>query len=55
LVGVRHLAHDEPDPGWLLRQEVLRGLEAVGQEPRVAVQVRRRAEVPVPEDKDPGL
>jgi L-fuconolactonase len=24
--GVRHLVHDEPDPEWLLRPEVLRGL-----------------------------
>jgi L-fuconolactonase len=24
--GVRHLAHDEPDPRWLLREDVLRGL-----------------------------
>jgi L-fuconolactonase len=26
VVGVRHLVHDEPDPDWLLRPEVLRGL-----------------------------
>src|SRR5437588_41232 len=30
LVGVRHQVHDEPDPGWLLRADVRRGLEAVG-------------------------
>jgi L-fuconolactonase len=24
--GVRHLVHDEPDPHWLLRPDVLRGL-----------------------------
>ena len=29
LVGVRHQVHDEPDPGWLLRAEVRRGLRAV--------------------------
>jgi L-fuconolactonase len=29
LVGIRHQVHDEPDPEWLLRPEVLRGLEAV--------------------------
>jgi L-fuconolactonase len=29
LVGIRHQVHDEPDPEWLLRAEVLRGLEAV--------------------------
>jgi L-fuconolactonase len=30
LVGVRHLVQDEPDPGWLTRPDVLRGLAAVG-------------------------
>src|SRR5207237_10903780 len=30
LVGVRHQVHDEPDPGWLLRADVRRGLESVG-------------------------
>lgn len=29
LVGIRHNVHDEPDPGWLGRPGVLRGLEAV--------------------------
>jgi L-fuconolactonase len=29
LVGIRHNVHDEPDPGWLNRPGVLRGLEAV--------------------------
>jgi L-fuconolactonase len=29
LVGIRHQVHDEPDPEWLLRAEVLRGLAAV--------------------------
>jgi L-fuconolactonase len=31
LVGVRHPAHDEPDPDWLARADVLRGAEQVGQ------------------------
>jgi L-fucono-1,5-lactonase len=31
LVGVRHLVHDEPDPQWLLRDDVQSGLEAVGE------------------------
>jgi len=30
LVGVRHQVHDEPDPAWLLRNDVQRGLSAVG-------------------------
>ena len=31
LVGVRHRAHDEPDPDWLVRADVRRGLRALGQ------------------------
>jgi L-fuconolactonase len=30
LKGVRHLVQDEPDPNWLCRPEVRRGLKAVG-------------------------
>ena len=30
LVGVRHPAHDEPDPEWLLRPDVRRGIATVG-------------------------
>ena len=30
LAGVRHLVQDEPDPGWLGRPDVRRGLRAVG-------------------------
>jgi len=29
LVGIRHMVQDEPDPEWLLRPEVTRGLQAV--------------------------
>jgi L-fuconolactonase len=29
LVAIRHQVHDEPDPGWLVRDEVLHGLAAV--------------------------
>ena len=29
LVGIRHLVHNEPDPNWLLRADVQRGLKAV--------------------------
>lgn len=29
LVGIRHQVHDEPDPEWLLRRDVRRGLAAV--------------------------
>jgi L-fuconolactonase len=30
LVGIRHQVQDEPDPGWLARPEVRRGIRAVG-------------------------
>lgn len=30
LVGIRHQVHDEPDPSWLLRPAVRRGIRAVG-------------------------
>jgi L-fucono-1,5-lactonase len=30
LVGVRHQVHDEPDPEWLLRPDVQRGIAGVG-------------------------
>jgi L-fucono-1,5-lactonase len=30
LAGIRHLVQDEPDPDWLLRPEVRRGIRAVG-------------------------
>jgi L-fucono-1,5-lactonase len=30
LVGIRHQVHDEPDPEWLLRDEVVDGIRAVG-------------------------
>jgi L-fuconolactonase len=31
LVGIRHQVQDEPDPDWLAREGVLRGLRAVGE------------------------
>lgn len=31
LVGIRHQVHDEPDPEWLLRDDVLAGLAAVAE------------------------
>jgi L-fuconolactonase len=31
LVGIRHQAHDEPDPDWLRRPDVMRGIAAVQQ------------------------
>lgn len=31
LVGIRHQVHDEPDPEWLVRPDVLRGLAALAE------------------------
>lgn len=31
LKGIRHQVHDEPDAGWLLREDVQRGIAAVGE------------------------
>lgn len=31
LVGIRHQVHDEPDPAWLVRGDVQRGLRAIGE------------------------
>jgi L-fucono-1,5-lactonase len=31
LVGIRHQVHDEPDARWLLRDDVMRGIAAVGE------------------------
>jgi L-fucono-1,5-lactonase len=30
LAGIRHQAHDEPDPDWLVRDDVVRGIAAIG-------------------------
>ena len=30
LVGIRHQVHDEEDPAWVARQDVIRGIQAVG-------------------------
>jgi len=46
LVGVRHQVHDEPDPRWLLRPEVQRGLAAVGEAGLVYDLLVRTAELP---------
>jgi L-fuconolactonase len=46
LVGVRHQAHDEPDPAWLLRDDVQRGLAAVGEAGLVYDLLVRARELP---------
>lgn len=46
LVGIRHQAHDEPDPDWLIRDEVVRGVEAVGRAGLVYELLVRTRELP---------
>jgi L-fuconolactonase len=46
LVGVRHQVHDEPDPAWLLRDDVQRGLDAVGEAGLVYDLLVRTRELP---------
>lgn len=46
LVGFRHLVHDEADPEWLLRDEVVRGLGAVAEAGLVYDLLVRTRELP---------
>ena len=46
LVGIRHQAHDEPDPDWLVRDDVIRGIEAVGRAGLVYDLLVRSRELP---------
>jgi L-fuconolactonase len=46
LVGVRHQVHDEPDSGWLLRDDVQRGIRAVGNAGLVYELLVRARELP---------
>jgi L-fuconolactonase len=46
LVGIRHLVHDEPDPEWLLRDDVVRGLSAVAETGLVYDLLVRMRELP---------
>jgi L-fuconolactonase len=46
LVGVRHQVHDEPDSAWLLREDVQRGLAAVGEAGLVYDLLVRTRELP---------
>ena len=46
LVGIRHQVHDEPDPAWLLRDDVQRGIAAVGDAGIVFDLLVRTAELP---------
>jgi L-fuconolactonase len=46
LVGIRHQVHDEPDPNWLLRPDVRRGLAAVAEHGLVYDLLVRPRELP---------
>ena len=46
LVGIRHQVHDEPDPRWLMRPDVRRGIEAVGRADLVYDLLVRTRELP---------
>jgi len=46
LVGVRHQVHDEPDPEWLLRDDVQHGIAAVGEAGLVYDLLVRERELP---------
>ena len=46
LVGIRHQVHDEPDPKWLLREEVQRGIAEVGEAGLVYDVLVRTRELP---------
>jgi L-fuconolactonase len=43
LVAIRHQVHDEPDPDWLVRGEVLRGLGAVAKDLDLALRLAEQA------------
>jgi L-fuconolactonase len=46
LVGIRHQAHDEPDPDWLARPDVLRGLSTLADHGLVYDLLVRTRELP---------
>jgi L-fuconolactonase len=46
LVGIRHQVHDEADPRWLLRDDVRRGIRAVGRTDLVYELLVRSRELP---------
>ena len=46
LVGIRHQVHDEPDPSWLLGDDVQRGIAAVGEAGLVFDLLVRTRELP---------
>jgi L-fuconolactonase len=55
LVGIRHQVHDEPDPGWLGRDDVRRGLRAVADAELAYDLLVRARELPAAIDVARGL
>jgi L-fuconolactonase len=58
LAGIRHQVHDEPDPAWLLRDDVQRGLGAVAEAGLVYDLLVRTRELPAAVEtarRHPGL
>jgi len=50
LVGIRHQVHDEEDPEWLIRDDVRRGIRAVGEAGLVYDLLVRARELPAARD-----
>lgn len=50
LVGIRHQAHDEDDPRWLVREDVQRGLRAIAGADLVFELLVRARELPAAQD-----
>lgn len=58
LTGVRHLIHEEPDPGWLLRDTVIEGLRVLAERDvsfDVVAMPAHLRHVPVLAERVPGL
>lgn len=58
LVGIRHLLHEEPDPAWILRDDVARGLAALAEAGLVYDLVGKTVHLPAmlqAVERNPGL
>jgi L-fuconolactonase len=58
LVGIRHQVHDEEDPDWLAREDVIRGIKAVGAAGLVYDLLSKQRELPAclaPVDANPDM
>lgn len=58
LVGIRHQVHDEEDPDWVAREDVIRGIKAVGAAGLAYDLLPRQRELPaclLPVDANPDM